>query len=89
MVYRTNLRFIRPSPDGEGGPPNGGGRGDFHSRKPLIKRFVTVFQPFPQRTLGPLPCLGTASEVTSSNYNLSIISFLNLCIFTDYTKTSI
>ncbi|MBO5231389.1 MAG: hypothetical protein J6B88_02085, partial [Clostridia bacterium] len=22
----------------------------FHSRKPLIKRFVTVFQPFPQRT---------------------------------------
>jgi len=43
-----------------------------HSKKPLIKRFALVFQPFPQRALGPLPCLGTASEVTSANNNLSV-----------------
>ena len=47
-----------------------------HSKKPLIERFVMVFQPFPQRALGPLPCLGTASVICAINNNLPFTAIL-------------
>ena len=47
LFERTNLRFRRPSPDGEGGPPNGGGRGDFSQQKALNKAVSDGFSPLP------------------------------------------
>ena len=52
MGYRTDLRFRRPSPDGEGGPPNGGGRGDFSQQKALNKAVCDGFSTLPPAYAG-------------------------------------
>ena len=53
LFERTNLRFRRPSPDGEGGPPNGGGRGDFSQQKAFNKAVCDGFSTLPPAYAGP------------------------------------
>ena len=72
-------RFLWPSPDGEGGPPNGGGRGDYSQQKALNKAICEAFfSPFVfctaiRRTKSTFPVRGRPSkpQICAIYHNLS------------------